>query len=275
MKIKKERKGGVILNNSDIEKSSFTLKKIMKIYSICLSVLIGITGILFVAAVSHLYFTGGDNPYSRERVGTYLKTIIIPIILTVLGVLAGAVLSVINDIKEKGPVGKPDPIMAKRALERIFDAEGEETVLNERKKQRTIVLITAIASLVILAVSLVFAILIPEHAIVGLNGHVVMATLIMTPSAVIVISGIYAASRVYLHSCEAELCLMKAKIKENPSKKKAPEVREFLTRGRLLGIRGAVLALALVFIVLGISNGGMKDVFAKAVAICTECIGLG
>ena len=40
-------------------------------------------------------------------------------------------------------------------------------------------------------------------------------------------------------------------------------------------LRTAVFALALVFIVMGIMNGGLEDVLAKGAAICTECIGLG
>ena len=37
----------------------------------------------------------------------------------------------------------------------------------------------------------------------------------------------------------------------------------------------ALLVLAVLFIVLGILNGSMKDVLIKAINICTECIGLG
>lgn len=40
-------------------------------------------------------------------------------------------------------------------------------------------------------------------------------------------------------------------------------------------VRCAVLALAAVLIVLGVANGGMKDVLIKAIKICTECVGLG
>lgn len=40
-------------------------------------------------------------------------------------------------------------------------------------------------------------------------------------------------------------------------------------------IRAAVLALAALFIVLGVLNGGLEDVLAKANAICMECVGLG
>ena len=40
-------------------------------------------------------------------------------------------------------------------------------------------------------------------------------------------------------------------------------------------VRIALYAAALVLIVLGINNGGMRDVLIKAINICTECIGLG
>ncbi len=40
-------------------------------------------------------------------------------------------------------------------------------------------------------------------------------------------------------------------------------------------IRGGILAVAVIFVVLGVLNGGMDDVLGKAIRICTECIGLG
>lgn len=40
-------------------------------------------------------------------------------------------------------------------------------------------------------------------------------------------------------------------------------------------LRGALLGLALLLVLLGVLNGGLRDVFIKAANICTECIGLG
>ncbi len=40
-------------------------------------------------------------------------------------------------------------------------------------------------------------------------------------------------------------------------------------------LRVVIAVIAIVFIIAGILNGGMADVLAKAVRICTECIGLG
>lgn len=43
-----------------------------------------------------------------------------------------------------------------------------------------------------------------------------------------------------------------------------------------LGVwRIGLCVAAIVFIVLGVMNGGLRDVLVKAVNICTECIGLG
>ena len=43
----------------------------------------------------------------------------------------------------------------------------------------------------------------------------------------------------------------------------------------ILGVRIALVGCAVLFIILGVTNGGMSDVLNKAIKICTECIGLG
>ncbi|MBP3912854.1 MAG: hypothetical protein J6D14_00395 [Lachnospiraceae bacterium] len=44
---------------------------------------------------------------------------------------------------------------------------------------------------------------------------------------------------------------------------------------RRILVRRILLAAAIVFVVLGMFNGSMKDVLVKAIKICSECIGLG
>ena len=46
-------------------------------------------------------------------------------------------------------------------------------------------------------------------------------------------------------------------------------------RTSIVVMRAVLLAAAIVFIVLGVMNGGVYDVLVKAINICTECIGLG
>lgn len=64
-------------------------------------------------------------------------------------------------------------------------------------------------------------------------------------------------------------------------KRKNKEPAEFCgnmgtDRGRGVGLmRAAILLCAGTFILLGVMNEGARDVLYKAIAVCTECIGLG
>ena len=61
-------------------------------------------------------------------------------------------------------------------------------------------------------------------------------------------------------------------LKGLPAVTPAPEKEKAFPVG---GLRIALYAAAVVFIVLGVMNGGLYDVLVKAINICTECIGLG
>ncbi|MBQ7487252.1 MAG: hypothetical protein IJT77_07145, partial [Clostridia bacterium] len=54
----------------------------------------------------------------------------------------------------------------------------------------------------------------------------------------------------------------------------APKAKTAAGKGKNAA-RAAILAVAVIFIIAGIHNGGMKDVLIKAINICTECVGLG
>ena len=40
-------------------------------------------------------------------------------------------------------------------------------------------------------------------------------------------------------------------------------------------IQASIVCVAVIMIIVGITNGGAEDVLQKAINICTECIGLG
>ena len=77
------------------------LKKQKKILDIMLSVLLAITGIAFIVAVLHLYFTGDANPYTRERAGEYLAYLSIPSALTVIATVWSGVISILIKSEER------------------------------------------------------------------------------------------------------------------------------------------------------------------------------
>ncbi|MBQ2701181.1 MAG: thioredoxin [Clostridia bacterium] len=43
----------------------------------------------------------------------------------------------------------------------------------------------------------------------------------------------------------------------------------------LKAVRVGLYILGTALVVLGVINGGLRDVMYKAITICTECIGLG
>ena len=76
---------------------------------------------------------------------------------------------------------------------------------------------------------------------------------------------------------EREIDALKSLLVIANSDVPAPEMPETKDRKPALVnfARVSIITVAVVFIVLGIFNGGMSDVLGKAVRICTECIGLG
>ena len=88
------------------------------------------------------------------------------------------------------------------------------------------------------------------------------------PWIVAAFGAVLAASFFCRRSMEREINLLKG-----ISGTKAPEAAA--KPSRMGHVRIALYAVAMVLIVLGIHNGGMRDVLIKAINICTECIGLG
>ena len=76
-----------------------------------------------------------------------------------------------------------------------------------------------------------------------------------------------------------EMAAMRAAIKENGALyiRNVTEAKSTVKRDKLIRniLRGVIIAASVALIALGIMNGGMADVLAKAIKICTECIGLG
>ena len=88
------------------------------------------------------------------------------------------------------------------------------------------------------------------------------------PWIIVAFAAVIGASFLCRRSMEREIGHLKGlsgnKVPEAPAKP-----------SRMGYVRIALYAVAAALIVLGINNGGMRDVLIKAINICTECIGLG
>ena len=236
-------------------------------------------GIAFIVCCAHMFFTGGDIPFTRERVGDYLVFLIVPSIITI----ALIVLGFINYISE----GKNDDVIAPRTKTEIlsgfvkrydfdgFDGKTKADVKNERAF-RTNVKYTSLTVSVLFALAvIIYVAFFAKFDLDTVNADVISALAVALPLGFISLGSYFAGLHLTEKSCERELNMLKASIKEfgAPAKATCEKAKEHTDS--LFTIRVAIIAISLIFVILGIANGGMGDVLGKAVKICTECIGLG
>ena len=258
-------------------------EKLRKISKYALPTLIILTGISFIAAALHIYFTGGDTPYTRERVGTYLLYLLIPAIPCFVDVVFEIVEALIFGKSETEAIKgtRTASVLLKSTLNRFnFDAADEETrtAIKKERKYRLTWYISATVLSVIAAVGTMLLVLTRDYTIENLNSDVIGAIVIALPISILVLTVWCAAIILCDISRMREIDRVKAATKKAPVlmiKPKEQKVEKNAEKWVILAARVAVFAIAVTFIVIGIINGGMADVLAKAVKICTECIGLG
>ena len=258
----------------------------IKIAKILLTILIVITGIAFIVGCTTLYFTGGDKPYSRERVGDFLLW------FTALPSLATIVLAIVAHIlgrkmPEKhmsGAIMHADTLkrMNARLVLEECSAESQQKICYERKR-RAFITVTMIAiSVAVATIGLIYMTLIAEYA-EGANFSnldVIRVLLVVLPATALMLGLWWMASIDNERSVVRELDTVLAETQTNKNAVKRPDKQSKKQISTLdgaagLAIRAILLTAAIGLVVIGIVNGGMTDVLAKAVKICTECIGLG
>lgn len=236
-------------------------------------------GIMFIICCAHLYFTGGDQPYSRERVGSYLIILAIPSAITVALVVSGFIYAYLTGAAddENAPRTSSELLESYRQRYDIFtfSEDVQKEISRERGNRTAFKLFSYIFSAVVLAVVFAYMMLIAEFSVETLNADVIAALTVALPLSVIAL-GIH-VPRVYIAEASAtrELEIMKGYIRENKPQRISRNDEAVGHGDTLLIAKCLMVAVAAALVILGIFNGGVSDVFAKAVKICTECIGLG
>ena len=169
--------------------------------------------------------------------------------------------------------GQTLPVPAENRLRTMKRLLPEGTALPaaavREEKRRAVIRITLAAALLLCAVP-AGLFLLDGRNFASWELETVMAALVrhVLPWTAAAILLIWAAEALCSRSMARECAI----LKEMPKGELAPaQEKPFpLTPARLV-IAGA----AIVFIVLGVMNGGLRDVLVKAINICTECIGLG
>lgn len=254
------------------------VKKIHRIYECVAAVLIVALGIALILSCLDIY-NSGPRPYSPESIGLRFPRIAILVYSCLALALGGIILDLVLPVEKKRPKAiKDDLVIMEKAQANapVLNEHAAENVRKERKTRKLLRLLTAAIYVALMIYPVIYFLNGSHFTIEALNTDIRKAVCIALIPAVVglVLCFIYSELERKSISRETEIYKQAA---TGPQASTLPAVHPVITKkiNRLLIVRCAVLAVAVCFIVLGIFNLGMKDVFDKAVAICTECIGLG
>jgi hypothetical protein len=255
------------------------------IYGIILSVLILAVGVCFALSCISIYQSGA-SPFTRESISAHFVRIAIPTYICIAGVIGGAVLSLalpVDGVKVKSrrdPEDALHKLSARLDLTTCDESTAASIRMERRWRCRVTVILTVLAGVTLLP-ALMWCVNPAHFSIENLSEDIKTAALFILPCAAVSL-GLLTGERLLRHASvaretatvKAALVAMKGTAK--PTEKANPDKKKWSSDPRFVwGVRGAILVVGVVFIVLGVCNGGMADVLGKAIRICTECIGLG
>ncbi len=268
-------------------------KTIHLVSDIVVSIMLFITGILFSVSCYSVYKSADRQMFTYESIGKAFDKIDVAVYIALAIFVLGGIVSVIfpkDEVKLRSPK-RIKPIynnLLKRVDVNDVQDDLRSSIMRERKKRKILLVISAV--IIVLEVVLPLIYFLNPKSLPAENGKynrevmngILLYVCMLVPLIVYEIIYFIFANRSRVHETE----LLKEAIKggastpevPDESEKILPKVSKFFEKNEkpiTLGVRIAFIGCAVLFIVLGIVNGGMGDVLVKAVNICAECIGLG
>lgn len=257
-------------------------QKLKKIYRIVLACLTVIVGVLFLYQLLGIYFREavGDT-YTRELVIQKLTEILAPIIVWITLIVIGGIFWLAYPDGEPNPK-RDDVYILNRMKKRIplFVDDGKNEIENKLKQEEENVKLVKIISLCLTIAFCVYFLVymfLPSSFTdkTYANEEVAKMLIFILPVLALIFGVNIFAGYYELSSAKRQIPLVKALTAGQKAVTETEVVNENKEVLIIKVTRLAVLLLGVTLIVLGVLNGGMKDVLIKAINICTECIGLG
>ncbi len=282
-------------------------EKIRFYYGIFLAVFTAVIGILFIVEAAQIYYSGdgaSKGMYSREIVGGKLMALLAPVCLYIAAVIAGFVLSVLFPSAGAKRRGRDDVAVYRRLKKRIPSGGGEDfspLYASYRRGEFLILCARAACAVFCVAAAVVSIVYLCDaahfHGFTELSpsgeGYINEDVLNMLAgvmpwvgAALLLVCAETVFEHIYARRALPAVKKMIATGSGEPAP--APFARQTAALSAIVQhprttavLRLLVLVCGIVFLVLALvgfvqnGNGGILDVLNKAIAICSECIGLG
>lgn len=253
-----------------------TTAQLRRIFELVLSISILLAGICLISACLTIYYSG--NGYSPEAVRQAFGTVAVPVWVCIGLTFVGFVAELILPLPRKSKVQKNNFFALARVLERK-DTSGCEPALleaigKERKKRTLLSALQLVLTAVCFGIFLVYALNGSNFHSSEINGSMIRAMWVLIPTLAVpfAFSVFVAFAKEKSYGKEAQL------LKSAPDTEKANEDGSHGIKSSeraALAVKLILVAIGVAALVYGALAGGTADVLAKAVNICTECIGLG
>ena len=249
--------------------------RLHRIYNILFSIVIIIAGICLIIGVLTIY-NSGDQPFSRESVATTFSTIAFPVYLTLVMAIISFVWEILSPSdKEKEPKAKDYPALLSNLYNKKDFSAGDVAVQEEIKalwKNRKMhIIIRTIILVVCSAIFLLYALNSANFHQSEINSSMINAMKVLVPCSLVAFAYTLFVAVHNEKSIQKEMEL----VKKLPALQASVDDEIVSEEKRLSPYRNGILVAAIILVVYGFLNGGTVDVLAKAINICTECIGLG
>lgn len=262
-------------------------EKIQQIYAIVIGVLVVAMGIAFICVTAEIYYANRDTDviFTQERVVSRLRALAAPFAVLIAAIAAGVIFPLYE--VRAGFTSEHTARLLETKLPSGGDGEDYNAACARYAKLNKLrMILWAVVSAILLGCSIAVLCYMLNTAnflsenitneIFALVKHVLpwIAVAFVTLIVATLLSNIIAKKRI---------CEIKTIIKLGNGEKASPQQLQFVAAARKLLsnnvtlwiARGIVFVVGVTFVVIGIVNGGARDVLIKAINICTECIGLG
>ena len=253
-----------------------TAKRIQFIYNCIVAVLIVALGAALIWSCIDIYRADptGD-PYSPATISAHFFKISPLVYATFLSIGGGILLHLFLPTQSSKPKAIRDhhALMKKAAAKAGTPTNTDKKLLIVQGILRLILTVVGCSVMVGLMVyPAIYAIFFHDYHAPNPTTEVITTSLTIFIPAVVglivcFVCGIF-VSKSYQRSTE----IYKTIKKDGTA---APVAEKSASKVPVIVIRSVIFTVAVAMIVLGIFNGTARDVLTKAVAICTECIGLG
>lgn len=240
------------------------------------AMLIGL-GIALIISCLDIY-NSGPKPYTPESIAAHFQKISLLVYLTVACVVLGIVLNLVMPQEKKKVKAFRDNAETLSRLEAkagMLEGEFAQKAAKEKNLRKILRLCTAIAC-VLLAIRPLLHFMNQDNFLGDKTQCVIRAVTIALVYGAASLSLTFLCKALCSKSIDRQIAICKTSIANHGAAQNSLEkCANNNGKKALLLIRCAVVAVAVVFIVLGIFNGGAEAVLKKANAICMECIGMG